>query len=152
MYIYSTLNILCLFSKLLKAMIVNKINRMEQEVSKVLWNLDDERLKNLEYYLECFEQAILYWKLEEAFALLNQIIMIISGKLSTDEFNECEKRLSVINEIRKTMDNSAKDFEDKRILIYNNQRRLYIYLNKCLVKHGLYFRGGAKSGDSSLMS
>lgn len=119
-------------------------------VSKVLWNIDSARLENVSEYLKFCEFNLHKWHLEECFSALDMLVTIISGKLDIKEFDECEKQLNSMNLIRSRIDNTSSKYDDTRTLLRSYERKLLIYIQRLLVKHGLFFRG-SNSPDATTL-
>lgn len=116
---------------------------MADFTAKTVWNLDDARFKAIDYYLNLCEACFISWDLENMYIYLQQIRRMISGKINIIQFDETGKSLQEIEELRQSI-NTADDDEFPKIKheIYQKCDKLYVYLNRLMVKHGLFFKEG----------
>jgi len=110
--------------------------RMAEYTPKSIWNMDDERLKALNGYLLLCEDALLNWDIENTYSYLRAVFRIISGKLRIEEYNAVVELFKKVEILRRDKP------EGKVIEIYNQLDEIYIYINRLMKHHGLYFREG----------
>lgn len=125
---------------------------MADDDGKAVWNFDKERLNALNNYLNLTEQAILSWELESAFVGLQGISMVIYGPFTDPENEYIEKEMSTIEGLRRKLDDEKEgEFYNLRVEMYHKMQKLYKYVNRKCVKHGLYFRKSDNPGEAIKM-
>ena len=99
--------------------------------------MDDERMKALNINLLMCEDSFLNWDIENIYIYLRAIFRMISGKLREEEFKGVQDLFKDVEELRRKSDDNSKNVE-----LYNQLDNIYIYLNRLMKHHGLFFREG----------
>lgn len=111
---------------------------MDEEQSPAVWNMDEARLKELDFYMMMTSRYLDKWDLENAFTYLKGMRRVMSGKLSESELQDLNKEFHELQKIRKEFHD--KDDLNKSSDFYNKIDEIFIKINELGKQHGLYFR------------
>ena len=107
------------------------------EAKKAEWNMDDEILKIIRQLKSLFIIYINDWDLKNAYFILRQLRMEVDAKLSPEEQKEAEKKMEKLEDKRKEY---LEEEKEKRGDFYSSCEKYYIFLNRLMKHHGLFFR------------
>ena len=111
--------------------------------AKTVWNMDESRMKAVDYYLSLCETAFINWNLEELYIYLKQVRRMISGKISEEQFKKCDDMLQDMEKIRRSINiDNEQETKKKKSELYEKADELYVYLNRLMKKHGMFFKEG----------
>ena len=107
------------------------------------WNLDEARMKSLNWYMMLCEDAFEQWNVESINTHLRTIRRIISGAVGDESWENIDKEFEKLEKIKREFDNSnKKNLSKKGIEFYNKADEIYIKLNRGLQQSGFFFRKG----------
>ena len=109
---------------------------------KSIWNLDDARLRTLNYFMVLCDEAFSLWELNEIYSHLRSIRRIICAKINDVEFGKVTIAFKELEILKRTMNKGEKDYDKKVIEYYNKCDEIYISMSRLMKKHGLFFREG----------
>jgi len=107
------------------------------ETKKAEWNMDDEILKIIKELKSLFIIYMNEWDLKNAYFILRQLRMEIDAKLKPDEQKEAESKMGELENKRREY---LKNQKEKKGEFYRSCEKYYIFLNRLMKDHGLFFR------------
>jgi len=107
------------------------------DTKKAEWNMDDEILKIIKQLKSFFIIYMNEWELKNAYFILRQLRMEIDAKLKPEEQKEAEKKMGKLERKRKEY---LKNQKEKKGDFYGSCEEYYIFLNRLMKEHGLFFR------------
>ena len=124
---------------------------MGEFTTQTVWNMDETRMKAVNYYLDEAEKSFIIWDLEGIYLYLLQVRRMISGKIRKKEYKEAGEMFAKIEEYRQSIDiDKDKEKQELRVKIYSKSEELYVYLNRLMVDHGMFFKGGDDPSRAAL--
>jgi len=108
------------------------------------WNIDDARMKSLEFYLEQLEFAFLEWDIEGINKYIRAVIRVILGTGSKSDNDALKKGKEDLEKTKREIDktNEPSIKKQKEIKFYNLADKLLEEINKQNTTSGVYFRKG----------
>jgi len=107
---------------------------------KSIWNMDEARLKTINYFLNKAELEFQEWDLENLYWTLRSIKRMIYAKLKKNEKENIDKELKELENFRKKIDIVKNGNE--RGKFYSMCENFYEKLTVLMKEHGLFFREG----------
>ena len=108
------------------------------------WNIDDARMKSLEFYLENLEMAFISWDLDGINRWLRAVIRVILGTGNKSEETIIKNEIKRLEEIKRDIDSQKEgiDINKKKIEFYSKAEEILEEINRQNVTSGVYFRKG----------
>ena len=119
---------------------------------KSIWNMDEARLKSLNYYMLSCEAALHNWNLQVTHQFLQSIKLVLFPMFEKQEKEDLDKALKKLEIIKRDLDNSIteKNFKKTSVKYHNKASEIYLEFGTLIVKHGLIFRKGEDAQYAAL--
>ena len=119
---------------------------------KSIWNMDEARLKSLNYYMLSCEAALHNWDLQATHQFLQSIKLVVFPMFKDKERENLDETLNALETIKRDLDNSTTDnkFKEHSIKYHNKASGIYLEFGTLIVKHGLIFRKGEDAQFAAL--
>lgn len=118
---------------------------------KSIWNIDDDRLKILSFYMAICDECFINWDLEGLYTYLFAIRRVATPKLKKDKakWERLETKFKQFENVRRDMYNHQEDVK-KKIEFYKEANDIYEELGVQMQEHGIFFREGLDPGRAAL--
>jgi len=119
---------------------------------KSIWNMDEARLKSLNYYMLSCEAALHNWDLKSTHQFLQSIKLVVFPMFKDKERTDLDKELKELEAIKRDVDNAITEhkFKENSIKYHNKASDIYLQFGTLIVKHGLIFRKGEDAQYAAL--
>lgn len=107
---------------------------MGDEKLQAKWNIDDEVLKELQFYLASCNANLRAYRLEAAYDDLNSARRVLAGVLDDDEISELNQIFHQLVHIKSSNDKMAK------VKFYNKVDEGYIKIRRLGHEYGFWLR------------
>lgn len=108
-------------------------------ITQTKWNFDEDRCKELNYYLVLCNNSLINWDLEETYSYLQAIDNITHGVLDDTEQKKIAEGFEKVEEVRRKLSKRINP-QKTMIELKNEERNLLKLFTTYQVKHELYFR------------
>ena len=112
--------------------------------SETKWNIDDARMKALEFYMENLEMAFLQWDLNNINKYLRAVFRVVKGTGKETDEKAINEKLTDLEGIKREYEKII-DYDlcnQKKIEFYNVADEIFEMVNKLNKEAGIYFRKG----------
>ena len=111
---------------------------------KSIWNMDEARLKSLNYYMLSCESALHNWDLKSTHQFLQSIKLVVFPMFKEKERTDLNKELKELETMKRDLDNTTEEskWNANSIKYHNKASEIYLEFGILNVKHGLIFRKG----------
>ena len=125
---------------------------MEDNTIKSIYNMDEDRLKSLNYYMKVCEIAMVNWDLENIYVFLNAMRRMIIGAHKKPVEEKLTKGFEEFETLKRQLDlsKSEEEYHKNRSEFYNKADRIYSFINKLNIAIGMYFRKGDDTNEAEL--
>ena len=115
---------------------------MDNLTIKSLWNIDEARLKTIDFFLNKAEVEFQNWSLENLYWTLRSIKRMIYAKLKKEERAEIDAKLAKLEEFRRKNNIIKNSTENTKGKFYRMCEDFYESLTILMKEHGIFFREG----------